>query len=872
MEIFVPRTFERSKLICFVLVMMCSRVICIQDNVANLNSTCDLNGLHVQFTFPKPFEGIVFAFGHRSEPTCSTIPESPTLSESLTLPLTACGTVVEETDHPLVLNSIVVQYHRLLQTQYDYVEELSCRLTQNLSEQFWSSHNLDQTSQLNLQYQVEQSFHLKLDSQVMCEKVNGVTSCNKRLLIFRLHDGGIHEDLGIKQCIAHDAKVISENTLIYGIDIQRQCSEVTPKNAYNFNVVKVNKGLVAFVKIKAPEIKSVKLTYITCEVAVCKAACDCPKNKTSQVYYLTTVVSHKLLKKSGDSSSEISPQQRKRQNRKFENDIETEVHKVLKYNNQTKDIAKSQKRIWSWLDGRSSQDIDPSIKKFISESTELYNTYSYTSVFEYDDELESTEMPSTLTSSPGTYVTSFKELTNDSISEVDSTNKTTSTNETAENTELQISDFTTIINSSNEEKKDCVSRTSFVIMLVALIFVIVSALSFVIEVHSWLIFGKIRTMNNYVVNSNIVKSLVILYIITSVSGSIYPNPPTYGVECNDTTLTVHFNFSLPFGGAIFSDGEFFVRDCSLHQISDSNDTEFTIHFPFDKCTFTADRIDDQPAISIDVITQQHNLMATLYDYVQTFSCPVNESLHLLYSTTEGELPWSPERERSSYELRVDILAQLPLPGPIDEGMESRLFVVVLVRDRGLHKDLAVRNCIAHDQAVLSNTSSVFRLSDEFGCTDPSYPVPQFTVTNESLRMDLLAYASLGNFSHFFRGQMAITCGAVLCDTSCPIHCNRTEFPTPLFLTDVQTKVLVRRGDSAVPPESLDWLNTNNRRRQKRSSGEIFKQFPFMDDFPNELPSKIIGDVDILGSANDESDLVRVEKTSESILHETCSSK
>ncbi|GIX97877.1 hypothetical protein CDAR_381211 [Caerostris darwini] len=385
-------------------------------------------------------------------------------------------------------------------------------------------------------------------------------------------------------------------------------------------------------------------------------------------------------------------------------------------------------------------------------------------------------------------------------------------------------------------------------------FYMVQQNSFVIEVHSWLIFGETRTMNNYVVNSNIVKSLVILYIITSVSGSIYPNPPTYGVECNDTTLTVHLNFSLPFGGAIFSDGEFFVRDCSLHQISDSNDTEFTIHFPFDKCTFTADRIDDQPAISIDVITQQHNLMATLYDYVQTFSCPVNETLHLLYSTTEGPLPWSPERERSSYELRVDILAQLPLPGPIDEGMESHLFVVVLVRDRGLHKDMAVRNCIAHDQAILSNTSSVFRLSDEFGCTDPSYPVPQFTVTNESLNMDLLAYARLGNFSHFFRGQMAITCGAVLCDTSCPIHCNRTEFPTPLFLTDVQTKVLVRRADSAVPPESLDWLNTNNRRRQKRSSGEIFKQFPFMDDFPNELPSKIIGDVDILGSANDESDL------------------
>lgn len=256
--------------------------------------------------------------------------------------------------------------------------------------------------------------------------------------------------------------------------------------------------------------------------------------------------------------------------------------------------------------------------------------------------------------------------------------------------------------------------------------------------------------------------------------------------------------------------------------------------PFSTCSFVADAMDNETTSIIStIIVQQHRMMRTTYDIIQNVTCelslPLDTFRQWYYpntTLTDGH-PNSSLPSVSEVSTWIETMVGSDLFPGDDSEVGTELFFVVNVRDGGKNQDMAVHNCIAHDDKVLTNETRLYQMSDVFGCPNTSYVLSNFTVSNQTEgRADLMAYTQMRNLVYTVKGEFFVTCGVVLCDKSCRNMCGDDEIPTMHYLSDIVVKRFVGRLPNATLPPSLDLFETRQRISKRSLSDTLTRWFTF----------------------------------------------
>ncbi|KAG8181550.1 hypothetical protein JTE90_025196 [Oedothorax gibbosus] len=318
--------------------------------------------------------------------------------------------------------------------------------------------------------------------------------------------------------------------------------------------------------------------------------------------------------------------------------------------------------------------------------------------------------------------------------------------------------------------------------------------------------------------------LSLLCLLSSVGAISYNNEPGFQVTCDNSSMHLNVEFDNPFHGVVYTSGNFFVPQCSFPASVVSNSTRLILTFPFSICNFTIGMMNDEKtSIFSTVIIQQHRLLRTSYDVLQNTTCEVPaETFRQLYypnASTSGTLLTT---LRPVIETWIETRTGSDL---LPNEKSEELFLVVNVKDGGINKDLSVHNCIAHDEKVLTNETLLYQMSDSFGCSNSSYVLSNFIVSNQTEdRSDLMAYTQMGDFVYSVRGEFFVTCGVVLCETSCSNACDNEPNRT-IHFSDIVMKRFAGRLPGATIPPSLDlfeWRQTISKRYLRETLSRWFK--------------------------------------------------
>ncbi|GFT13309.1 ZP domain-containing protein [Nephila pilipes] len=490
-----PRLFIHIEWTCLAFLMMLGLVICNYDNSPRLDVSCDATGLHLKISFSKPFNGIVFANGYKFDPLCSTSSDTPSVDEFLTLPLIACGTDVDQNETARVINTIVIQHHRLLETKYDLVEIVTCQLPEPLVDLFWISRNsLGQAFGYDAPQQKPQ-LELDLKHGKQISKYG-----NKEFALFlvlQLRNKELYNDIYVKDCIVHDSEILDENTSAYHITDPAKCSNENSKMLSTFEVDSSGKGLMAYTELLPTDLKG--KFYFTCEAILCKDTCKCPDVNKLPAFHLTKMVPHRLNKRSIASVPENSKSHDT--NRYLKSTIKVLTEKLMKYRKQSKarNNTTLDKRIWTWIEVTTPYERDSKVEviaqtdTYVPEpvSTVLYNVEPHViDIYNVSsDELDNSEFNETLSTDgllPMTETTIATEIwTKELIMNTtvrmpnteDSKDLVLFINETEDCKNLDsVTTCQTITYDLNKDHGNCLPRLHFIITFVALGFIVLCLL------------------------------------------------------------------------------------------------------------------------------------------------------------------------------------------------------------------------------------------------------------------------------------------------------------------------------------------------------------------------------------------------------------
>ncbi|GBL95493.1 hypothetical protein AVEN_54102-1 [Araneus ventricosus] len=349
-------------------------------DIPSFNVTCDSTGLFVKIAFSKPFNGTVYAKGYRFDPLCS-MSKSSVLDGSLALPLTACGTYVQETNNPWITNTVVIQQHPLIRTVNDLEKSVICSLPHPF-ENFWDSTLLlDQIYESHSLPLTKSSSDIHLESDVFQEDSATIFDYSfTRLIIFQLLNGSIYNDVGIESCIAHNALVLAGNASVHQITNPEGCFTIDSENS-NLTIIGTDEGLTAYVEMKNLEMESSDSLYLTCEVILCKTKCRCSEIDQQQTEHSTTVISHKLTKRSTDTSSEMfSLKQYETRTRYLKSTVKALMDRIVEQRNQN-DKSKIRKRLMRLDDSSILSEANSFGSRAITTSTEIFSPESVSTEF-----------------------------------------------------------------------------------------------------------------------------------------------------------------------------------------------------------------------------------------------------------------------------------------------------------------------------------------------------------------------------------------------------------------------------------------------------------------------------------------------------------
>lgn len=256
--------------------------------------------------------------------------------------------------------------------------------------------------------------------------------------------------------------------------------------------------------------------------------------------------------------------------------------------------------------------------------------------------------------------------------------------------------------------------------------------------------------------------------------------------------------------------------------------------PFSTCSFVADAMDNETtSVTSTIIVQQHRMMRTTHDIIRNVTCklslPLDTFRQWYYPNTtltaghpNSSLPSAPE-----VSTWIETMIGSDLFPDNDSEVGTELFFVVNVRDGGKNQDMAVHNCIAHDDKVLTNETRLYQMSDVFGCPNSSYVLSNFTLGNQTAgRANLMAYTQMRNLVYTVKGEFFVTCGVVLCEKSCRNMCEDDEIPPMHYLSGIVVKRFVGRLPDATLPPSLDLFETRQRISKRSFSDIVSRWFTF----------------------------------------------
>ncbi|GFW06476.1 ZP domain-containing protein [Trichonephila clavipes] len=332
-----------------------------------------------------------------------------------------------------------------------------------------------------------------------------------------------------------------------------------------------------------------------------------------------------------------------------------------------------------------------------------------------------------------------------------------------------------------------------------------------------------------------------LVVKISVSGEgVYSNRVNVSAICDQTRLHTTLKFRHVFRGSIFVTDFYFDDGCRFMYRS-SNETEFNISFPISPCGFDVIESGRKTFSRTSIKVQHHHMIQSIFDKSFAISCEIPPLLNETSTAIVARL-----RERDKFTIpddpiirvRFELKSGLRLFGRVGEPVESNLYFIVSLRDRGEHRDMIVQNCYAHSSDILNNRTALFHVSNFYGCPDPSYILANFSISNETNDgSNLLAYALVKNFTLLSKRRIHFTCAITLCESSCPSVCNGSEPLSELMWTDVITKKIVRRRDNTNQTETP--LLSEEQRRRKRSLGDIMSRF-FTLEFLNNVSEAQMG--------------------------------
>ncbi|GFY50239.1 ZP domain-containing protein [Trichonephila inaurata madagascariensis] len=350
-------------------------------------------------------------------------------------------------------------------------------------------------------------------------------------------------------------------------------------------------------------------------------------------------------------------------------------------------------------------------------------------------------------------------------------------------------------------------------------------------------------------------SVLLLLIAISVPGEgVSSNRVDVSAFCDQTHLHTTLKFRQVFRGSIFVTDFYFDDGCRFMYRS-SNEIEFNISFPMSPCGFDVIESGRKTFSRTSIRVQHHHMIPSIFDKSFAISCEIPPLLNETSTAIVARL-----RERDKFiipdddpvlRIRFELKSGLRLFGRVGEPVESNLYFIVSLRDRGEHSDMIVQNCYAHSTEVLNNRTTLFHVSNFYGCPDPSYILADFSISNETNDgSNLLSYAFVKNFTLLSKKRMYFTCAITLCESSCPSVCIGSEPLTELTWTDVITKKIVRRRDDTNRTET-PLLSGGQQRRRKRSLSDIMSRF-FTLEFLNNVAEPQMGTIATL--ENDDSNV------------------
>lgn len=334
-----------------------------------------------------------------------------------------------------------------------------------------------------------------------------------------------------------------------------------------------------------------------------------------------------------------------------------------------------------------------------------------------------------------------------------------------------------------------------------------------------------RGLGNTICTSLVTNSIILLLIATSVSGEwVTRNRANVSAECDQTYLHTTFKFERIFRGSIFITDFYFDEICRF-MFRLSNETEFNISFPMNPCEFDVIESGRKTFSRTTIRVQQHHMIKSIFDKSFVISCEIppleNTTATAIVARVREQDTFVLPGEVPFHRIRFDLKSGLSLFGTNEEPIKSNMYFVVSVRDKGEHKDMMVQNCYAHNTGTLNNRTTLFHLSNFYGCADSSCTLANFSVTNKTNDgSSLMAYALLKNFTLLSKKRIHFTCAVTLCKRTCPTICNGSKPLNLLMWSDVITKKIVRKRVNATLPKTMEMHNGGQRNRSKRSLNYI----------------------------------------------------
>lgn len=298
---------------------------------------------------------------------------------------------------------------------------------------------------------------------------------------------------------------------------------------------------------------------------------------------------------------------------------------------------------------------------------------------------------------------------------------------------------------------------------------------------------------------------VCLTILTMFSSVIcnYDNSPRLDVSCDATGLHLKISFSKPFNGIVFANGFKFDPLCSTS--SDANSMDEFLTLPLMACGTNVEQT-TLPQVTNTIVIQQHRILETKYDLVETVTCPLPESLGDLFWTSQSSLgeAFGYDAPQQKPQLDLDLKQGWQILEYRGSNKDAN-FLVLQLRDKELYNDIYVKSCIAHDSEILDESTSVYQMTDPGKCSNEySKTLSAFTV--DASNKDLIAYSELLPARMRLKGKVHFTCEAVLCKDTC--ECSEVNKLQTFHSTKMASLGLQKRSIASAPDNLINQQETN----------------------------------------------------------------